>query len=160
MCLWDSKERGGRPDIVRLVASIYREWNAEVVFITSNWGGNKELIEGCKKLDIPAFVSLFRSCSCHCVYKTFSFLCRGRFGTFDPMASFAASFADRFHILVTGTRPFPLGQEMPALLSVTFIPCYRGHKFAPHCILATTGLVLTHRTHLDLFVALPRNHMC
>ena len=58
MCLWDSKERGGRPDIVRLVASIYKEWNAEVVFITSNLGGNRELMEGCKKLGIPAFVSL------------------------------------------------------------------------------------------------------
>ncbi|KAF9652439.1 hypothetical protein BDM02DRAFT_3088819, partial [Thelephora ganbajun] len=59
MCLWDSKERGGRPDIVRLVASIYREWNAEVVFITSNWNGNKELMEGCKKLGIPAFGTLW-----------------------------------------------------------------------------------------------------
>ena len=87
MCLWDSKERGGRPDIVRLVASIYREWDAEVVFITSNWGGNKELMEGCKKLGIPAFVSSFRSCSDLCVL-TFSFLRRARFGTFDPMANF------------------------------------------------------------------------
>ena len=63
MCLWDSKERGGRPDIIRLVAAIYREWDAEVVFITSNCDGNKELMEGCKKLRIPAFVSLPRSCS-------------------------------------------------------------------------------------------------
>jgi len=63
MCLWDSKERGGRPDIVQLVALIYREWNAEVVFITSNWDGNRELMEGCKKLGIPAFVSLSRVCS-------------------------------------------------------------------------------------------------
>ena len=66
MCLWDSKERGGRPDIVQLVAAIYREWDAEVVFITSNWDGNKELMEGCKKLHIPAFVSLPRSCSGAC----------------------------------------------------------------------------------------------
>jgi len=58
-CLWDSKERGGRPDIVHLVAALYREWNAEVVFITSNWGGNKELMEGCKRLDIPAFGTLW-----------------------------------------------------------------------------------------------------
>lgn len=63
MCLWDSKERGGRPNVVQLVAAIYRDWNAEVVFITSNWDGNKELMEGCKKLGIPAFVSLSRSCS-------------------------------------------------------------------------------------------------
>jgi len=66
MCLWDSKERGGRPDIVQLVAAIYREWNAEVVFITSNWNGNKELMEGCKKLRIPAFVSSSRSNSGAC----------------------------------------------------------------------------------------------
>ncbi|KAF9642281.1 hypothetical protein BDM02DRAFT_3105858, partial [Thelephora ganbajun] len=72
MCLWDSKERGGRPDIVRLVASIYREWNAEVVFITSNWNGNKELMEGCKKLGIPAFVSLSHSWSGICTRLTFS----------------------------------------------------------------------------------------
>jgi len=63
MCLWDSKERGGRPDIVQLVASIYKEWNAEVVFITSNLSGNTELMEGCKRLGIPAFVSLSGSCS-------------------------------------------------------------------------------------------------
>ena len=66
MCLWDSKERGGRPDIIRLVASIYKEWNAEVVFITSNLDGNKELMEGCKKLGIPAFVSSPHSCSGVC----------------------------------------------------------------------------------------------
>jgi hypothetical protein len=57
MCLWDSKERGGRPDMVKLVTAIYREWQAEVVFITSNWQGNKELTEGCKQAGIPAFVS-------------------------------------------------------------------------------------------------------
>lgn len=57
MCLWDSKERGGRPDVVKLVTSIYKEWGAEVVFITSNYQGNKELMEGCKKAGVPAFVS-------------------------------------------------------------------------------------------------------
>ena len=62
MCLWDSKERGGRPDAVQLVASIYKEWNAEIVFITSNFGGNRELMEGCKQLGIPAFVSPPHSC--------------------------------------------------------------------------------------------------
>lgn len=59
LCLWDSRERGGRPDLVGLVAAIYKEWDAEVVFITSNWGGNKELMEGCKKLGIPAFGTLW-----------------------------------------------------------------------------------------------------
>jgi len=87
MCLWDSKERGGRPDTVQLVASIYKEWNAEVVFITSNLNGNKELMEGCKKLGIPAFVSLSRSCSGVCVM-TFSSLRRARSGTSEFMTSF------------------------------------------------------------------------
>ena len=72
MCLWDSKERGGRPDIVPLVAEIYREWNAEVVFITSNWDGNKELMEGCKRLHIPAFVSSLRFCPDPCGRLTLS----------------------------------------------------------------------------------------
>lgn len=31
-------------------------WNAEVVFITSNYQGNKEIMEGCKAIGIPAFV--------------------------------------------------------------------------------------------------------
>ena len=86
MCLWDSKERGGRPDIIQLVAAVYKEWNAEVVLITSNWDGNKELMEGCKKLHIPAFVSLSHL---ECVCGTdFPFLWRARSGTFELMASF------------------------------------------------------------------------
>ena len=87
MCLWDSKERGGRPDIVQLVASIYKDWNAEVVFITSNLSGNKELMEGCKKLGIPAFVRLSHSYSCVCE-TTPSPLCRARSGTSELMTGF------------------------------------------------------------------------
>ena len=41
---------------MKLVKDAYREWNAEVVFITSNWAGNKEIMEGCKEAGIPAFV--------------------------------------------------------------------------------------------------------
>ncbi|KAH9941099.1 uncharacterized protein BXZ73DRAFT_88295 [Epithele typhae] len=48
MCLWDSKARGGRPDIMQLV-----------VFITSNSSGNSELMEGCKEAGIPAFGTLW-----------------------------------------------------------------------------------------------------
>ena len=88
MCLWDSKERGGRPDIVRLVASIYKEWNADVVFITSNYGGNKELMEGCKKLGIPAFVSLFHPHSGVYLRTNFSPLRRALSGTFEPRTNF------------------------------------------------------------------------
>ena len=48
---------GGRPDIMKLVRDAYNSWGAEVVFITSNYLGNKELMEGCKAEGIPAFVS-------------------------------------------------------------------------------------------------------
>jgi hypothetical protein len=56
MTLWDSKERGGRPDVMKLIKEAYYSWGAEVVFITSNWMGNKEMMEGCKEAGIPAFV--------------------------------------------------------------------------------------------------------
>ncbi|KAJ7662772.1 hypothetical protein DFH06DRAFT_987216 [Mycena polygramma] len=58
--LWDSKERGGRPDIMKLLKETYESWNAEVIFITSNLGGNTEMMEGCKKAGIPAFGTLVR----------------------------------------------------------------------------------------------------
>lgn len=60
LCLWDSKQRGGRPDVMKLVREAYHTWNAEVVFITSNLQGNQEVMEGCKTEGIPAFVS--RTC--------------------------------------------------------------------------------------------------
>ena len=59
LCLWDSKQRGGRPDVMKLVRDAYYSWKAEVVFITSNYQGNQELMEGCKSEGIPAFVSIF-----------------------------------------------------------------------------------------------------
>ncbi|KAI0629044.1 hypothetical protein C8Q77DRAFT_1237765 [Trametes polyzona] len=55
VCMWDSKARGGRPDLMKLIKDAYHAWNAEVVFITSNWQGDKELMEGCKEAGIPAF---------------------------------------------------------------------------------------------------------
>ncbi|ESK93650.1 hypothetical protein Moror_1548 [Moniliophthora roreri MCA 2997] len=57
--LWDSKQRGGRPDTMKLIRETFKSWNAEVVFITSNWIGNKEMMEGCKKEGIPAFGTLW-----------------------------------------------------------------------------------------------------
>ena len=77
LLLWDSKARGGRPDSMKIIKEAYEYWGAEgrkltamsiplnelanmlpsVVFITSNWQGNKELMEGCKAEGIPAFVS-------------------------------------------------------------------------------------------------------
>ncbi|THH33074.1 hypothetical protein EUX98_g1158 [Antrodiella citrinella] len=59
MCLWDSKARGGRPDVMKLVKETYYSWGAEVVFITSNYQGNKEIMEGCKASGIPAFGTLW-----------------------------------------------------------------------------------------------------
>ncbi|KAF8653301.1 hypothetical protein AX16_004001 [Volvariella volvacea WC 439] len=57
--LWDSKQRGGRPDTMKLIKEVYDSWGAEVVFITSNWQGNKEMMEGCKAAGIPAFGTLW-----------------------------------------------------------------------------------------------------
>lgn len=47
---------GGRPDVMKLLQEVYISWRAEVVFITSNFQGNKEIMEGCKMAGIPAFV--------------------------------------------------------------------------------------------------------
>jgi len=57
--LWDSKQRGGRPDTMKLLRETYQSWNAEVVFITSNLSGNTEMMEGCKSEGIPAFGTLW-----------------------------------------------------------------------------------------------------
>ncbi|KAK7043662.1 hypothetical protein VNI00_008273 [Paramarasmius palmivorus] len=59
LVLWDSKQRGGRPDTMKLVREAYKTWNAEVVFITSNYIGNSEIMEGCKAEGIPAFGTLW-----------------------------------------------------------------------------------------------------
>ena len=50
---------GGRPDVMELIKAAYEEWNAEVVFITSNLQGNQEMTEGCMEAGIPAFVRIF-----------------------------------------------------------------------------------------------------
>jgi hypothetical protein len=41
---------------MKLVQEVYASWCAEVVFVTSNFQGNKEIMEGCKMAEIPAFV--------------------------------------------------------------------------------------------------------
>lgn len=46
---------------MKLIKETYASWGAEVVFITSNYQGNKEMMEGCKEAGIPAFVSVL----CH-----------------------------------------------------------------------------------------------
>lgn len=76
LILWDSKQRGGRPDTMKLVKEAYHTWKAEggisrwlvnrsclsilsVVFITSNYIGNSEIMQGCKEAGIPAFGTLW-----------------------------------------------------------------------------------------------------
>ena len=78
LLLWDSKQRGGRPDTMKILKEAYDYWKAEgtppsrlssetknlltstpVVFITSNYIGNFEIQHGCKALGIPAFGTLW-----------------------------------------------------------------------------------------------------
>ncbi|KAI9508486.1 hypothetical protein F5148DRAFT_1275717 [Russula earlei] len=59
LLLWDSKIRGGRPDTMKIVKEAYHSWGAEVVFITSNYIGNSEMMQGCKEAGIPAFGTLW-----------------------------------------------------------------------------------------------------
>jgi hypothetical protein len=44
---------------MKLIKETYQSWGAEVVFITSNFQGNQEMMEGCKEAGIPAFVRFF-----------------------------------------------------------------------------------------------------
>jgi len=59
LLLWDSKQRGGRPDTMKILKEAYDYWQAEVVFITSNYQGNYEIMHGCKEAGIPAFGTLW-----------------------------------------------------------------------------------------------------
>ena len=44
---------------MKLIKDAYQAWGAEVVFITSNYQGNQEMMEGCKTAGIPAFGTLW-----------------------------------------------------------------------------------------------------
>ncbi|KAJ7127528.1 hypothetical protein C8R43DRAFT_1134551 [Mycena crocata] len=57
--LWDSKERGSRPNVMQLIKDTYYSWGAEVVFVTTNMSGNTEMMEGCKNAHIPVFGTLW-----------------------------------------------------------------------------------------------------
>ncbi|KAI0003273.1 hypothetical protein BJV74DRAFT_764575 [Russula compacta] len=59
LLLWDSKLRGGRPDTMKILKEAYYSWGAEVVFITSNYIGNSEIMQGCREAGIPAFGTLW-----------------------------------------------------------------------------------------------------
>ncbi|KAG8983120.1 hypothetical protein FRB90_006302 [Tulasnella sp. 427] len=56
--LWDTKKLK-RPNTMKLLKDTFDSWGAEVVFITSNLGGNTEMMQGCKMLGIPAFGTLW-----------------------------------------------------------------------------------------------------
>ncbi|KZT57454.1 hypothetical protein CALCODRAFT_469659 [Calocera cornea HHB12733] len=57
--IWDSKQRKARPNVVQLIKEAYDSWGAEVVFITSNYQGNMEMMEGCKRLGMPCYGTLW-----------------------------------------------------------------------------------------------------
>lgn len=49
MILWDTKERGGRPDSMKILKDTWDSFGAEVIFITSNKMGNDEMMQGCSE---------------------------------------------------------------------------------------------------------------
>ncbi|EMD38610.1 hypothetical protein CERSUDRAFT_153590 [Gelatoporia subvermispora B] len=59
LTLWDSKVRGGRPDTMKILKEVYHSWQAEVIFITSNYVGNSEMMQGCKEAGMPCFGTLW-----------------------------------------------------------------------------------------------------
>jgi hypothetical protein len=44
---------------MKILKEVYDTWQAEVVFITSNYIGNSEIQQGCKEAGIPAFGTLW-----------------------------------------------------------------------------------------------------
>jgi len=68
---------------MKLIKAVYYSWDAEVVFVTSNFQGNREVMEGCKEAGIPAFVSLISATDLRTRFFLFWFSFRARFGTFN-----------------------------------------------------------------------------
>ena len=83
---------------MELIKEVYVRWQAEVVFITSNWQGNKEMMEGCKAAGIPALVGVafLPSSTGRLAYCTYP--ARERSGTFDsrPVNEILAGTLDCF----------------------------------------------------------------
>jgi len=44
---------------MKIIKEVADYWKAEVVFITSNYQGNQEVMEGCKEAGIHAFGTLW-----------------------------------------------------------------------------------------------------
>lgn len=54
---------------MKLIKDTYVSWGAEVVFITSNYQGNQEMMQGCKAAGIPAFVCALLCAASVCDWK-------------------------------------------------------------------------------------------
>lgn len=101
--LWDSKARGTRANTVKIIKDIYHAWGAEVVIITTNAQGNKEMTEGLKEAGIPCFVSL------SCLFSRSA----NQIGFREPCGTFRGSLCLRqeetwFDFDVWDARPHPL----------------------------------------------------
>jgi hypothetical protein len=51
----------GRPNVSELAVGAARRWNAEVVVVTSNPEGSRDVVSGCKKAGIRAFGPIWDS---------------------------------------------------------------------------------------------------
>ncbi|XP_051224900.1 adenylate-forming reductase 06235-like [Lolium perenne] len=51
----------GRPNVAELAVGAARRWNAEVVIVTSNPEGSRDVVSGCKKAGISAFGPIWDS---------------------------------------------------------------------------------------------------
>ncbi|KAF0898617.1 hypothetical protein E2562_008200 [Oryza meyeriana var. granulata] len=51
----------GRPDVRELAVGAARRWGAEVVVVTSNPEGSRDVVSGCRKAGIPAFGPIWDS---------------------------------------------------------------------------------------------------
>jgi hypothetical protein len=51
----------GRPNVAELTVGAARRWNAEVVVVTSNPEGSRDVLSGCKKAGIRVFVPIWDS---------------------------------------------------------------------------------------------------
>jgi phosphoribosylamine-glycine ligase len=51
----------GRPNTLELVLKKAKEWRADMVAVTSNPVGTKEIVDGCRAVGIPAFGPIWDS---------------------------------------------------------------------------------------------------
>lgn len=51
----------GRPNVAKMAVEAARSWNAEVVVVTSNPQGSRDVVAACKKASIPAFGPIWDS---------------------------------------------------------------------------------------------------